>query len=51
MSKCGYRHRGVTGVLWECHRPKHGPRRVFDAQGRHVRDVPDHWYRRVEEEK
>jgi hypothetical protein len=51
-TRCGYRQRTMsTGILWECTRQKHGPRKVFDAQGRVVREVPDHWYRRVKEDE
>lgn len=54
--RCGYRQRthyiggDGEGLLWECMRPKHGPRTVLDPQGRVVGQAPDHWYRRVTED-
>jgi hypothetical protein len=52
MAKCGFREKSnVSGFTWECIREEHEPRKVLDAQGRVVREVPDHWFRRVKEDE
>jgi hypothetical protein len=52
MAKCGHREKSnVSGFTWECVREKHKPRKQYDAQGRHVGDLPDHWFRRVKEDE
>jgi len=52
VERCGYRQKNtLTGFLWECVRPPHGPREQFDPQGRRVGVVGDHWFRKVEEDE